>query len=60
MTAYYLTNMDYTNLQNVSFTSEAPTEVVQEVLKDKGFGVTLNELMKAITEKGYPAENRKK
>jgi len=52
--------MDYSNLQNVSFTSEAPTEVVQEILKDKGFGVTLNELMKAITEKGYPAENRKK
>lgn len=58
--AYYLTSEEYTNLRNVSFCSEAPTEKVQESLQKGGFKMTLNKLMEDLNSQGYKTENRKK
>jgi len=60
MNTYLLTSPEYVNLHNVSFVSEAPTEVLQETLKDKGFKITLNQLLEELIFKGYGSENRKK
>jgi len=60
MNTYLLTSPEYVNLHNVSFVSEAPTEVLQETLKEKGFQVTLDDLLKELNTKGHKSENRKK
>ena len=60
MNTYYLTSKDYTNLINVSFLSEAPTNIVQEVLNIQGFKTTLTELMTELIDRGYETLNNKK
>jgi uncharacterized protein (UPF0297 family) len=60
MKLWLLTNNEYTNLQDVSFLSDATVEAVQEVLKEKGFKTTLNQLFEGLKEKGFNCENRKK
>ena len=50
MNLYYLTNQDYTNLKDVSFVSDAPTEKVQEVLKLQGFKTTLKFLIDELNK----------
>jgi hypothetical protein len=58
MTIYLLTNNEYTNLENVSFASDAPTETVQEVLKEKGFKTTLKQLLTELNTKGYKSAEK--
>jgi len=60
MNTYYLTSKDYINLTNVSFLSEAPTNIVQEVLNIQGFKTTLTELMTELIDRGYETLNNKK
>ena len=60
MNLYYLTNQDYTNLKDVSFVSDAPTEKVQEVLKLQGFKTTLKFLIDELNKLGFVTKNNKK
>jgi hypothetical protein len=58
MTIYLLTNNEYTNLDNVSFASEAPTETVQEVLKENGFKTNLKHLLEELNKRGYKSQDK--
>ena len=57
---YILTSNEYTNLENVSFFSTAPTEVMQKTLKKIGVKANLPLLINELKRQGYNSYTNKK
>jgi hypothetical protein len=60
MNLYILTSDEYKQLTDVSFFSDAPTEVLQKALKTIGTKATLPLLMGELKRQGYKSKTNKK